>query len=86
MKIAVYDTYVTRNDGEIMHFDILVPDGTTHEKALDFGRRYLAEKKQSGQALSAKECTFCHLEEAPADIEQSVQAKGYDIVEMEGCA
>lgn len=85
MKIAVYDTRVTRNDGEIMHFDILVPDSTTHEKALDFGRRYLAEKKQSGQALRAEECKFCHLEQAPADIEQSVLAKGYHIVEIEDC-
>ena len=26
MKIAVWDTYVTKNDGQIMHFDILAPD------------------------------------------------------------
>jgi hypothetical protein len=26
MKVSVYDTYVTRKDGKVMHFDILVPD------------------------------------------------------------
>lgn len=26
MKIAVWDAYVTKKDGTIMHFDILVPE------------------------------------------------------------
>ena len=41
MKVAVYDTYVTKNNGGIMHFDIIVPDGMPYEKVLQFGKAYL---------------------------------------------
>jgi len=27
MKVAVYDTYVPKKSGGIMHFDIIVPEG-----------------------------------------------------------
>ncbi|MFZ0356510.1 MAG: DUF2024 family protein, partial [Nitrososphaeraceae archaeon] len=33
MECAVYDTYVTRKDGKIMHFDVIVESSTPHEKA-----------------------------------------------------
>lgn len=26
MKVAVWDTYVTKKDGTIIHFDIIVPE------------------------------------------------------------
>jgi len=26
MKVAVWDTYVTRKEGNIMHFDVIVPE------------------------------------------------------------
>ena len=43
MQIAVYDTYVRRNDGLLMHFDILVPATLNNqETVLDYGRKYLA--------------------------------------------
>jgi hypothetical protein len=32
MECAVYDTYVTKKDGKIMHFDVVVEDGTPHER------------------------------------------------------
>ncbi|MGA7691489.1 MAG: DUF2024 family protein, partial [Nitrososphaeraceae archaeon] len=31
MECAVYDTYVTRKDGEVMHFDVVVEANTAHE-------------------------------------------------------
>ncbi len=86
MKIAVYDTYVKKKDGAVMHFDILVPDTFKDTAKIHaFGQEYLATKSQEGQALSAKECRFCHIEQADAEIEQSVNAKGYFIIEMQGC-
>ena len=27
MKVGVWDTFVTKNDGSTMHFDIIVPEG-----------------------------------------------------------
>ena len=39
MKVAVYDTYVPRKSGGIMHFDVLVPEGLPYEKVLEFEKR-----------------------------------------------
>ena len=30
MECAVYDTYVTKKDGKIMHFDVIVEASTPH--------------------------------------------------------
>jgi hypothetical protein len=85
MKVAVFDTYVTKKDSAIMHFDILVPQDTPQDQVLAFGREYLVSKKQPGQPLTAQECRFCHTEHANARIEQEIQARGYFIIEFEGC-
>lgn len=86
MKISVFDTYVERTDGSVMHFDILVPE---HEKNLEkiygFGREYLTEKGESGQPLTSEECRFCHMEEAAPDVVDSINERGFYIVEMENC-
>lgn len=86
MKIAVWDTYVTKKDGRLMHFDILVPDHISDTKTIfKHGQDYLAQKGQQGQPLTAKECSLCHIEEATPEIKKSIESKGYDIIEMEGC-
>ena len=86
MKIAVFDTYVTKKNGSVMHFDILVPDSEKdQEKIYAFGKMYLKEKNQDGQPLTSKECNFCHIEQASAAVESDIAAKGYSIIEMEGC-
>lgn len=86
MKVSVYDTYVTRKDGELMHFDILVPD---HEKDIDkiyqFGKSYIKTKGQDGQSIASKECNFCHIEEALPEVQNEIKEKGYSIVEMKNC-
>ena len=86
MKIAVWDTYVSKKDGTIMHFDILVPTEITDtEKIYSYGREYLAKKNQSGQQLSSKECNLCHVEEATPTMKSDVEAQGYHIIEIENC-
>ena len=86
LKVSVYDTYVTKKQGGVMHFDILVD---SKEKDLDkiygFGREYLKSKGQEGQPLTSKQCRFCHVENAKGAMEDSIQTKGYFIIEMEGC-
>ena len=85
-KVNVWDTYVTKKDGSIMHFDILAPveisDPSTIHK---YGKEYLSSKGQEGQPLSAKECRLCHIERLRPDWESAIQEKGYYIIEMEGC-
>ncbi len=86
MKVSVWDTYVKRGDGKTMHFDILVPDDFKDEKQIfDFGASYLSEKSFNTGALTAKECSFCHIEVAPEQVVHDIAEKGYSIIEMENC-
>lgn len=86
MKIAVWDTFVTRKDGKIMHFDILVDaDNKDTEQIFEYGKSYLKTVSQEGQPLSSKECKFCHIDQAPAEIEEQILESGYSIFEMENC-
>ena len=86
MQIAVYDTYVRRNDGLLMHFDILVPATLNNqEMVLDYGHKYLATKGVEADRLSTRECRFCHIESAAPELEAAVTRDGYYIIEMENC-
>lgn len=86
MQVAVWDTYVTKKDGTLMHFDIIAPDHIQDEKIIyTFGKEYLQTKHQEGQILSARECRFCHIEKASPAIEASIAARGYYIFEIQNC-
>lgn len=86
MKVAVWDTYVSKKEGGRMHFDIITPAGIKETSVIyAFGRDYLAGKGQQEQPLTAKECSFCHIEQASGKMLQDIAAKGYHIIEMENC-
>jgi hypothetical protein len=85
VKIAVFDTYVTRKGGETMHFDVIVEEGTPHEKAIEFGKEFLESVGEGGQKITQEECQFCHIQEAPTAVERQIRSKGYYIQKMEGC-
>ena len=86
MKAAVWDTYVTKKEGSVMHFDIIVPVETNDEEQIyKYGLEYLTTKGQTGQPLTSKECQFCHIEALKPEWEESIRQKGYFIVEMENC-
>ncbi|MBX7211577.1 MAG: DUF2024 family protein [Verrucomicrobiaceae bacterium] len=86
MNVSVFDTYVRRADGRVMHFDILVPDT---EKDLarihSHGREFLKSKGQEDAILGTKECRFCHVERATPEMVKSIEERGYFIIEMENC-
>jgi len=85
MECAVYDTYVTKKDGRIMHFDVIVEANTPHEKAIDYGKEFLEQVGQNGQKMTQEECQFCHIQEAPPVVAKEIENKGYFIQKMEGC-
>lgn len=86
MKVAVWDTYVKREDGNTMHFDILVPDSLKDtEQIFNFGKHYLSEKPFKTGELASNECRFCHVESATEAMVNSINTKGYFIIEMEYC-
>ncbi|HBG56515.1 DUF2024 family protein [Proteiniphilum sp. UBA1028] len=86
MNVAVWDTYVTKRDGSVMHFDIIAPAETSDkEQIYKYGREFLKTKDQEGQPLASKECQFCHIEALKPEWEEDIRRKGYSIVEMENC-
>ena len=85
MDCAVYDTYVQKKDGKIMHFDVVVADDTPQKKAIEYGKQYLQSAGQEGQKMTQEECQFCHIQQAPPSVEKIIREKGYWIQKMEGC-
>ncbi|MBA3977859.1 MAG: DUF2024 family protein [Nitrosopumilus sp.] len=85
MECAVYDTYVTKKDGRIMHFDVIVEANTPHEKAIEYGKEFLQNVEQGEQKMTQEECQFCHIQEAPPMVEKNIKDNGYYIQKMEGC-
>ncbi|WP_297095769.1 DUF2024 family protein [Draconibacterium sp.] len=86
MKVAVWDTYVKRADGEKMHFDIIVPEDMKNEEMIyTYGMEYLKEKNIKSAELTSKECKFCHIEKANDNMLADLNSAGYHIVEMENC-
>lgn len=86
MKVAVWDTYVTRQDGRVMNFDIMVPESETDDKIIyAYGRQYLATKGLEDHPLTTKECSYCHVEIATDTMIADIQKKGYSIVEIKNC-
>lgn len=86
MKVAVWDTYVTKKDGSVMHFDIIAPQEIKDTNVIyTYGRDYLKTKGQGGQPLTSKECRFCHIETVRPQWEAEITQNGYFIIEMENC-
>lgn len=86
MQVAVWDTYVTRKDGLVMHFDIIAPAVLKDPNVIhEYGKQYLEIKGQAGQDLTSNECRFCHIESVKPEWEESINQKGYFIFEMKNC-
>lgn len=86
MKVAVWDTYVTKKDGNVMHFDIIAPQEIKDTTVIyGYGKDYLKTKGQEEQPLTSKECRFCHIETVRPQWEAEIKQKGYFIIEMENC-
>ena len=84
MNIDVYDSYAKSN-GRLMHFDVFVESGTAPQKALEYGRQWLASIRESPDSLDQSRCNFCHSEIANPEVERTIDQQGYFILQMEGC-
>lgn len=86
MEVAVWDTYVTKKDDSVMHFDIIAPSSVKDTAVIyEYGRAYLKTKGQEGQPLTSKECRFCHVRSLQPQWEADIKKQGYFILEMENC-
>ncbi len=85
-KVNVWDTYVAKKAGGVMHFDIIAPAEITDANTIyNYGRAYLKTKGEEGQALTSKQCRLCHMEDLRPQWAAEIASKGYFILEMEGC-
>ncbi len=83
MKVAVFDTYVLKSNGDTAHFDIIAPEGKySLEEILAFGKQYLQGLGEGDAPISAAECQFCHIEAPTPDMLESIARKGFFILEM----
>jgi Domain of unknown function (DUF2024) len=84
MRVAVWDTYVQKKDGNTMHFDIIVPDTIKGAEIIyHYGKAYLESKNESDSNLDTDECQFCHIEEPSPDMIEHINKQGFYILEME---
>lgn len=84
MQAAVWDTYVKKKNGNVMHFDIIVPDSMKDAGTIyQYGKNYLELKNESESRLQMEECQFCHIEETTPEMQQAIKEKGYYILEMD---
>lgn len=86
MNIAVWDTYVRRVDGRLMHFDILVSEKEADANQVrQFGQDYLDHKPFKTESMKTSRCTFCHIEDADKTLSKQIHVSGYAIIEMANC-
>ncbi|MEP3209301.1 MAG: DUF2024 family protein [Maribacter sp.] len=86
MKVSVWDTYVKRSDGRMMHFDIIVSNDLTEKQVVyGYGGKYLRQRQIQSAAITTNECKFCHIEQATEEMIRQIEENGYYILEMENC-
>lgn len=84
MQTAVWDTYVKKKDGNVIHFDIIVPDNIKDAQVIyGYGKKYLAKKGETESMLDIEECRFCHIEEPTSEMKEVINTQGYYILEMD---
>lgn len=83
MKVAVWDTYVKLRNGNIKHFDIIVPEiEYNSEQVYEFGKQYLKSEDSKFLRLESDECQLCHIEEPTSEMLSSIEEKGYYILDL----
>lgn len=80
----VYDTYAKTAKGRIMHFDVVL-DRKNQEQALQYARQWLVDIGEADATVNQNQCIFCHSAEAPPELRQQIDARGYAIFKLEGC-
>jgi Domain of unknown function (DUF2024) len=84
-EIHVFDTYATRRNGRIMHFDVVLPVKDA-AKALSCAIHWLGSIGEEGALVTQERCCYCHSEATAAQaMEQAIAEWGYAIYPMEGC-
>ena len=85
MELDVFDTYVSHQNGNKMHFDVLLPKGSTQNQAESCAIEWLKKMGIQVKSIQLDSCRFCHSESAYPEMERTVITQGFAILQMEGC-
>jgi hypothetical protein len=84
MQVAVWDTYVKKKNGNVLHFDIIVPESVKDAGTIyRYGKEYLKSKNEAEGSIDTEECQYCHVEDPTEEVKAAINARGYYILEME---
>lgn len=81
-NVAIWDTYITKQNGEVLHLDIVVPEETSEEQVKKYCEDFINLKELKN--VKTKQCNFCHVEKATDEWEDSIHEYGYYIIPISG--
>lgn len=84
MNIDVYDTYVHTSEGDLLHFDFLLPSGKGG-MATQHAKEWLQSIGGHPEEVSLDKCSYCHTETATLEMVRQIHERGYFIIQIEGC-
>lgn len=84
MKVAVWDTYIKNDNGNVLHFDVVVPvDRSKKELVFNYAKEFLQSKGIFKTEIETKNCQLCHIETLTDSMKSDIELKGYHIIEMD---
>lgn len=84
MKAAVWDSYIKKDDGNVLHFDVVVPDSKSDATLVyKYAYKFLKSKGIEGVEINVKNCQFCHIENLTEEMKTNIETSGFHIIEMD---
>ena len=81
MNVHIYDTHVTTDDNQYLHFDVLVNDLNV-DKVKQYADDYLNSLGITASNIRQASCQFCHSELANPEVQSAIEQKGHAIIRL----
>ncbi len=83
-QLHVFDTYVKSPSGELMHFDVILPE-QDQRRAIKAAGKWLDSVGEPEAQVNQENCFFCHSTTANPETIDEVKQRGFAIFKLEGC-
>jgi hypothetical protein len=84
MKAAVWDSYLKKANGNVLHFDVVVPASSSETAIVyKYAYEYLKSRGIDGADINVKNCQFCHIERMTDKMKSDIESRGFHIIEMD---
>jgi len=84
MNVNIYDTHVRTVEGDLLHFDVLLPAGEGF-MAVYFAKKWMLSVGKIPREITQENCRYRHTETATPEVQKRIHEHGYFIIQMEGC-